>query len=339
MRAAFLLEPGRIELRDVPVPRPGSGELLVRVDAALTCGTDLKMYQRGHARLPLPAPFGHEFAGTVAAVGQGVDAFREGDAVACVPTAPCGECELCTRGRENLCAHAVGRMVLGAYAEYVLLPAHIVTRHVFARPDHIAAQHAAALEPLACVVHGTHRIDFTRHERVAIVGDGAIALLFARVAVLRGAEVLVLGHHEERAAIARTYGAQAVITPDNDAARKAAGEHRSSQIVECVGNPAAWRLASDLAPAGGSVLLFGGCAAGAQATFDAYRLHYEEVDMKGAFHYTPRAVTEAWELLTSGAVDPAPLITRQVPLEQLEQALAAMGRREALKVCVAGLNP
>jgi L-iditol 2-dehydrogenase len=292
------------------------------------------MYPRGHARLQLPAPFGHEFAGTVAAAGEGVHAFREGDPIACVPTAPCGACELCGRGRENLCAQAVGRMVLGAYAEYVLLPAHIVARHVFARPAHIAPQHAAALEPLSCVVHGAHRIDLERHERIAILGDGAIALLLARVAVLRGADVLVLGHHDDRIAIARQFGARGVIAHDDEAAHAAVRDDGASVVVECVGNSDAWRLASDLAPTGGSVLLFGGCAPGSEVTFDAYRLHYEEVDISGAFHYTPRAVTEAWRLITSGEVDPAPLVQGRVPLENIEDALQAMARREVLKVCV-----
>ncbi|NIP81063.1 MAG: alcohol dehydrogenase catalytic domain-containing protein, partial [Gemmatimonadetes bacterium] len=155
MRQAVLVEPGRVELRDVPVPEPAPGELLVRVDVALTCGTDLKTYRRGHPRISLPAPLGHELAGTVAAGRAG--AFREGDALATVPTAPCGRCRLCRRGRENLCPDAVGRMVFGAFADYVLLPAHIVD-NAFPRPAGMTAETAAALEPLACVVHGADRV-------------------------------------------------------------------------------------------------------------------------------------------------------------------------------------
>ena len=334
MCAAFLQAPGHIELREVSVPRPESGELLLRVDVALTCGTDLKMYRRGHARLPLPAPFGHEFAGTVVAAGGGAAHFREGDAVACVPTAPCGACRFCASERANLCAAAVGRMVLGAFAEYVLLPTHIVARHVFHRDAPIDATTSALLEPLSCVIHGAHRIDWQRHSRVLVLGDGAIALMFARVAALRGADVLVLGHHEARLAVARAYGARTAAAKDAAAARAAVRDEDRSQIIECVGTPETWRLASELAPAGGSVLLFGGCAAGAEATFDAYRLHYEEVDLTGAFHYTPRAVEEAWQLLHTGAVDAARLVTHRVPLNELPRALELMGRREAIKVAV-----
>jgi L-iditol 2-dehydrogenase len=222
-------------------------------------------------------------------------------------------------------------MVLGGYAEYVLLPAHIVARHVFARPAALAPQHAAVLEPLSCVVHGAHRIDWSRHTSIAILGDGAIALLFARVAVLRGAAVTVMGHHSDRLEIAQHFGARTVLAHDTAAAHEAVRAQACTQIIECVGNAAAWRVASELAPPGGSVLLFGGCAAGVEATFDAYRLHYEEVDLAGAFHYTPRAVIEAWELLRSGAVDPAALIQVTAPLEELEEVLRRMGRREVLK--------
>src|SRR5690606_32805725 len=129
MWQAVLVEPGRGEVREVAVPAPGPGELLVRVGGGLTGGADVQAVRRGHPKIPLPTPMGHEFSGVVAAVGRGVDTFREGDAVALVPTAPCGHCRLCRRGRESLCPDAVGRMVFGAFAEYVRLPAHLVARN------------------------------------------------------------------------------------------------------------------------------------------------------------------------------------------------------------------
>jgi L-iditol 2-dehydrogenase len=338
MRAAYLLAPGTIELREVPVPAPASGEVLVRVDAALTCGTDVKMFQRGHAKLPLPAPFGHEFAGTVAAAGAGVQEFAEGDTVMCVPTAPCGECGMCRAERENLCAGTIGRMVLGAYAEYVLLPAHIVQRHLFHRPHHLPPQQAAVLEPLSCVLHGAERIDWNRADSVAIIGDGAIALLFARVAVLRGAMTFVAGRHETRLDIARDYGAMPVHASGDEEAAAALRTFTDGRgpdvVIECVGTPETWRFASEMVAPGGTVLLFGGCAAGAQATFDAYRLHYEEVDLIGAFHYTPRAVAAAHALLVDGTLNAAPLITHSVRLSELRTAIDLMVTREAVKVAV-----
>lgn len=362
MRAAVLVRPGYVEMREVAVPAPGPGELLVRVDAALTCGTDLKTYRRGHPRIPLPTPMGHEFSGTVAAVGAGVERFREGDAIACVPTAPCGACRLCRRGRENLCPDAVGRMVFGAFAEYVLLPRHIVDRHVFPRPATLAAHEAAALEPLACVVHGAHRVALERAENVVFLGDGPITLLFLQVARLRGAErVIVVGRHEARLAVARELGAETILDPG--AAVREAGEGASGSrdgvvreagaavlreaileriggvgadvVVECVGRPEVWEAAPALAAPGGEVLLYGGCAAGTRASFDTLRLHYEEVDLKGAFHYRPASVREAYELLADGRVATGPLVTHRRPLGRLEEALGLVLRREAVKVALA----
>ncbi len=339
MWAAVLLEPGRVELREAPVPAPGPGELLLRVDAALTCGTDLKTYRRGHPRIPLPTPMGHEFSGTVAAVGPGRAAFHEGDAVACVPTAPCGSCRACRRGRESLCPDAVGRMVFGAFAEYVLLPRPIVERHVFPRPAALPAEEAAALEPLACVVHGASRVSFPAAEAAVLLGDGPIALLFAQVARLRGAgRILVVGRHESRLAAARALGAGTLLDPGpaalRDAVLDATGGTGADVVVECVGRPEVWEAAPALAAVGGEVLLYGGCAAGTSAAFDTYRVHYDEVDLKGAFHYGTADVAEAYELLVAGAVRAAPLITHTRPLARLDEALDLALTRAALKVAL-----
>src|SRR5690606_4467973 len=225
MVAATLLRPGALELREVPAPEPGPGELVVRVETALTCGTDVKTFQRGHPKFPLPASLGHEFSGVVAAVGAGVRGWREGDPVALVPTAPCGACRLCRRGRESLCPDAVGRMVLGAFAEYVRVPSHIVAVNVFPRPAGMAPEVAAALEPLACGVQGADRVALDRAESVVVVGGGAIALLMRQRAKLRGAgRVLVAGKHAGRLEVARALGADAVVdvtsAPLDDAVRE-----------------------------------------------------------------------------------------------------------------------
>jgi L-iditol 2-dehydrogenase len=338
MRRAELLRPGELRLSDAPVPRPGRGELLVRVDVALTCGTDLKTYRRGHPRIPLPAPLGHELAGTVVAVGGGVHDFRAGDALASAPTAPCGTCGLCRRGRENLCPDAVGRIVLGAFGDYVLLPAHVVATNVFPRPAGMTAEVAAALEPLACVVHGAGRVPLDRADTVLVLGDGPIALLFVQLARLRGAGgVLVAGRHEPRLAVARALGAATTDAGEAELEAEVAertGGSGADVVIECVGTADAWRAAQRLAGPGGTVLLYGGCPAGTAVAFDAERLHYGEVDLIGAFHYTPRAVREALELLARGAVRIDPLITHRLPLERLPEALGLALSRTAIKVAV-----
>jgi L-iditol 2-dehydrogenase len=339
MRAAVLVEPGRVEMRDVPVPEPGPGELVLAVEAALTCGTDLKTFRRGHPRIPLPAPMGHEVSGVVAATGAGVSFVREGDAVALVPTAPCGQCRLCRRGRDNLCPDAVGRIMLGAFAEFVRVPAHVVRANLFARPAGMGAETAAALEPLACVVHGAGRLQLTAAETVVLLGDGAIALLFLQVALAHGVRrVLVAGRHDTRLAAARALGAERAVAAEDEDLRgivrdwtDAAG---ADAVIECVGTPATWQLASRLAGTAGTVLLFGGCPGGTSAAFDAYRMHYEEVDHIGAFHYGLADVRAAWALLVEQRVRIEPLVTHRRALAAFPEALALALDRRAIKVAV-----
>lgn len=337
MIVAQLVRPGQIEFHERPVPTPGPGEVLLRVEAALTCGTDLKTFQRGHPMFPLPCLLGHEVSGTVAAVGAGVK-FREGDAIACVPTAPCLHCRLCLRGNESLCPAALGRVVLGAFAEYLLLPEHIVSTNTFLRPSNITAAEAAALEPLSCVIHGASRIPLGRADSVLILGDGAISLLFAQVAQMQGASrVAVAGRHESRLSIARVFGAETFRQNASGFGEQVfewTGGHGADIVVECVGRPEVWESAFDLVAPGGELLAFGGCAMGTRATFDTYRLHYEEVDVKGAFHYGRADVRAALEALESGAVRVKPLITHERPLGQLIDALDLAVRREAIKVAV-----
>jgi L-iditol 2-dehydrogenase len=338
MLAAELVRPGCVEMREVRVPRPAEGEIIVRVETALTCGTDIKTFQRGHPKIPLPTPMGHELAGIVAEVGPGVTALREGDRIACVPTAPCGECRLCRAGRESLCPEAVGRMVFGAFAEFVRVPAHIVDAgNAFVRPADMPAHVAAALEPLSCVVHGASRVRL-EGASVAVIGDGPIALLFLQLARLRGAErILLLGRHDVRLAAARDLGADvsAVSLDDlRDAVLEWSDGTGADVVVECVGRPEAWEAAQRLAATGGIVLLYGGCAAGTRVSFDAYRLHYEEVDLIGAFHYGRPDVRDAFALLRDGRVRIDPLVTHVRPLARLDDALALVLSREAIKVAI-----
>jgi L-iditol 2-dehydrogenase len=338
MKRAELLRPGVMEVREVPDPVPGAGEVVVRIEAALTCGTDIKTYQRGHPKIPLPAPLGHEFAGIIAAVGPGVDRFREGDAIACTPTAPCGLCRLCLRGHDSLCPQAVGRIVLGAFAEFITVPAHIVQSNMFERPESLSAERAAVLEPLACVMHGADRVLLERAERVIIVGDGPIALLFGQVALLRGAEdVMLFGKHDVRLRTAEAVGLTAIDTGDADirvVAQDMTDGIGADVVVECVGRPELWEAAFECVAPAGELLAFGGCAPGTRASFDTYRLHYEEVDVKAAFHYGRADVRRAYDLLLDEEVNADALITHHETLDRLQHALDLVLSREAIKVAV-----
>lgn len=336
MKTYVLMEPGRIAVQEAPSPVPGPGEVLIDIRAALTCGTDLKTYRRGHPKIPLPSPFGHEFSGTVAAVGEAVSAFSPGDAVMAVHTAPCGRCFYCKAGRQNLCGELMETKVLGAFSEQILLPAHIVAVNLYPKPEHLSFEEAAFLEPLSCVVYGGMVQPLRAGETVLILGAGPIGLLFLLLARAAGASrVIVAGRRGERRELAAKLGADCVIDASCEDVRGRIAELTSGlgadQVIECTGIPEVWELCPDLVRKGGRILLFGGCASGTRVSFDTARLHYDQLRLDGVFHFTPEAVARARELLVSGAVDVTPLISARVPLEKLEEVFGLLLEGKGIK--------
>ncbi|HUY40173.1 MAG TPA: alcohol dehydrogenase catalytic domain-containing protein [Candidatus Dormibacteraeota bacterium] len=334
-RVAVLLEPGRLELREEARPTPQAGELVVRVRAALTDGTDLKTYRRGHPQMPTPTRFGHEFSGDVAAAGEGVTAFAPGDAVMCVHTAPCRACFWCAQGEEELCERLMSTMVLGAYADYVTLPQALVAQNCFHKPADLSYREAAFLEPLSCVVHS---LETARPQgSVAIVGDGAFGLLHALVLRERGVDAIVIGRRAERLERARSYGFDPVDARAADpvrVVRERTGGRGADAVIECTGTQSAWEEAPSLVRRGGTVSLFGGLAAGSRVSFEAARLHYDEVRVRSPFHFTPRAVRDARYLLVERRIDVGPLITHTYPLHEIASAFARLDSGEGMKACI-----
>lgn len=338
MRAHVLVRPGALELRELPLPRPDRDGVVVRVRAALTCGSDLKAYLRGHPKFPMPGPFGHEFAGELAEVGSEVRGLRPGDPIMAAPTAPCGDCYHCVRDQENLCEQVMDRMVLGAYAEYVKLPGAIVRTNLYHKPRALPYTEAALLEPLACVMHGLGHARIRSDDTVVLVGAGAIALL--HLLVLRARDVgrvVVIARSAARAAQAEALGAVVV---------RSAAEHARAEVleltrgrgadtvIECTGQVAVWEVAPQLARRGGQVVLFGGCPPGTLARLDTARLHYDQVSIASPFHFTPRDVRAAYELLEGGAFSGASLVAGEYPLERLPEALDRQRRGEGAKFAI-----
>ncbi|HJX26751.1 MAG TPA: alcohol dehydrogenase catalytic domain-containing protein, partial [Thermoanaerobaculia bacterium] len=216
-RTVFLLGPERVELRRIPVPEPGTGEILVRIGAATTCGTDVKVLRRGgHPRmLVVPTPFGHEMAGTVAAVGPGVERWKAGDRVVIANSVPCGECEQCLRGRENLCENL--RYLNGAFAEYVLVPRRFAEISTYAIPDGVPFEVAALAEPLACVLHGLEVCPLNGGPADTVVyGGGPIGLLFVNLLADRGHHVVLADPNPQRLEVARRMGASEALLVGRD---------------------------------------------------------------------------------------------------------------------------
>ncbi len=336
MRQAILRAPRELDLVEAPVPSPGPGEVVVRVRAALTCGTDLKTYRRGHPKVAF-GPFGHEAAGDIAAVGEGVSGISVGQPVAFVHTAGCGGCTPCQRGRENLCATLFDEIALGAYGDFLRLPARVVRRHVFPKPPGLSYIEAAFLEPLACVVHAWDRLDPAPGARVAVVGLGSIGLLQIHEARRRGHEVVAVGRRPaglelaERAGAARTLDSS---TGDVGQALRAATGGGPDLIIECTGSPEVWSAAPAWSAPGGRVLLFGGLPSKSRAEFDATRIHYGEVDLVSTFHYRTEDVRSALDLLATGAVRPYDMITAARPLAAIAEVFKDLDRRIGTKYAV-----
>ena len=339
-RTVFLLGPERVELRRVPVPAPGPGELLVRIGAATTCGTDVKVLRRGgHPRmLQAPTPFGHEMAGTVVAVGPGQDRWAVGDRVVVANSVPCGACEWCLRARENLCANL--RYLNGAFAEYLLVPSAFAAVSTFALPAGLPFEVAAVAEPLACVLHGLEVCPLERPSDTVVYGGGPIGLLFANLLSGRGHHVVLADPNPQRLESARRMGAAEVVLVGRDGGeaprlRRHAGQGDGFDLaIEATGSPVAWEDALASARTGGAVLLFGGCRPGTVIPLDTHRLHYCELTVKGAYHHRPATFERALALLADGTVQVGELLSAERPLEELEDALRSMMRKEALKVVI-----
>jgi L-iditol 2-dehydrogenase len=298
VKALRFYGPGDLRLEEVPKPEPGPGDVLVQVEVALTDGTDAKAFRRGHPVLlaELPSPFGHEFCGIDVESGRRVVAAN---------SAPCGRCAPCRRGEEELCEN-LQPLLNGAYAEFLLVPERIAARNLLPVPDGLDSNVAAMVEPLACCLHGIDRAGIREGQTVAVLGLGPIGLMLCAAAKDAGANVIAVGGRAERRALAADFGGHP-------------GDGKGADVViEAVGSEEAWHDALDLVRPGGTVLFFGG----RELAVDTFRLHYEELTLRGAFHHTPAKVRAALAFLASGAHPWKKLVTHQVGLDGVAALLA-----------------
>jgi L-iditol 2-dehydrogenase len=341
MKAAVLHGREDVRIERVPTPEAGPGELIVRVGAALTCGTDLKVFRRGyHARMIVPpALFGHELAGTVVQAGQGVTDFAPGDRVVALNSAPCGECYFCSRGQENLCDDLLFNN--GAYAEFIRIPSRIVAKNTLHIPDHVLLEHAALTEPLACAVHGFEDSRPRKGDIVAVIGGGPLGLMILHVAALAGYEVIAIVKHDGQVEAARQLGAAHIV--QTSSIRKAIRETRAITpkdrgvdiAIEAVGVPEAWQEAVELVRKGGTVNFFGGCAVNTTVTLDTNRIHYSDITLRATFHHTPEICRKALDLIASGRFQAGSFITGRAHLYELNRVFEKlMNRSSEIKTAI-----
>ncbi|MCW3052744.1 MAG: Threonine dehydrogenase and related Zn-dependent dehydrogenase [Chthonomonadales bacterium] len=342
MTAAVLYGREEVRIERIPVPDVGHGEVRVRIGAALTCGTDVKVFRRGyHARMIRPpAVFGHEFAGTIDSVGVGVTRWQIGQRVVAANSAPCGDCYYCRRAAPELCEDLL--FLNGAYAEAVTVPARIVAKNLYEIPDSLSFAEAALTEPLACVVRGMAAVPVRAGETVAVLGLGPIGLLFVRLCVLAGARVLAAGRRSERLALAAELGAAEVFdiaaTPDILPALRSRteGERGPDKVIEAVGHPEAWEQAISLVRKAGTVSLFGGCPAETFVRLDTHRVHYDELTLVGAFHHTPDTFRQALDLIACDDVPARAFLQQTALLTALPSVLTSLldGSNGAVKTVI-----
>ena len=339
MQAGFLVKPGQIELRELPVPEPEPGEVIAKVHTALTCGTDLKTYRRGHPKVSLPSPFGHEFSGSVHALGNGVEGFKEGDSIMTVFSSPCGECYHCRRNEEHLCTELKNSLMFGAYAEYIRIPESIVSNNMFKKPHSLSFRQAAMLEPLSCVIHGVDETSPGTDDSILVIGAGTIGLLFTAVLkTMNPKKLIVAARGEERIAVANALGADSVIDAANENVLERV--HGMTDgigvniVIESTGSKEVWESSVDYLSKNGKVILFGGLAENSTVTFDAERLHYDNIRLQGVFHYRRKDVVAARELLISDQVHLEPLITKDYPLGDLKKAFQLLDEKKGIKYAI-----
>ncbi|HYM12715.1 MAG TPA: alcohol dehydrogenase catalytic domain-containing protein [Bryobacterales bacterium] len=341
MMAAVLYGKEELRVEPVAIPRLGPSDVLVKVNVALTCGTDLKVFRRGyHARMIVPpAVLGHELAGDVVEVGSEVENFRVGQRVVASNSAPCGNCYYCARGQENLCEDLLFNN--GAYAEYIRIPGPIVQRNMYEIPAHIGYQDAALIEPLACVLRGLDETQLRPGDTVAVIGLGPIGLMFVRLAKTVDARVIAVGRRKTQLDRAAKMGADELISTETtadvvEAVRRLTYRGRGADAaIEAVGQPDTWQWAVRMVRSGGVVNLFGGCPSGSEITLDTALLHYSEITLKSSFHHTPAHIRRALDAVVKRDIRAVDFVTGEAPLAEILDVLRhMMSRNGHLKTAI-----
>jgi L-iditol 2-dehydrogenase len=338
MRAVIFHGPRDIRLEEVARPEPGPGQVVVKTGASLTCGTDFKAYRQGHRVLlgDYPSPFGHELAGTVAALGAGVKNVKEGDRVVVANSAPMDDCFWCSHGQNHLCPRL--KLHNGAYAEYDLVPEHVVRGNLHALPAAVPFETGALAEPFSTTLHAAEIMGVRPGELCAVIGAGPMSLLLVHALLARDARVAVIGRSKAHLEAAAAAGAEAVFSADDgpieERVRAWAAGRGPDHVFEAVGKAETHLLALELVRDGGKVCLFGGCAPGTTIPLDLHRVHYKQLSLHGVFHHTPPHFREAVRLLSEGKVKTELLIRGEVNLDDIPKFFAENADKSIPKAVV-----
>jgi len=326
MRAAVLHGKEHIRVEEVTPASLQAGEARVRIEAALTCGTDLKVFKRGyHAKMLMPPTvFGHEFAGIISELAPDVTGWRVGERVTAANSAPCGQCFYCQNRQENLCDDML--FLNGAYARSIVVPARILQKNLLRLKPETDFCDAALVEPLACVVQGVEDTGLRAGQRVLVIGAGPIGLMFVALARHLDCRVTVAGRGKQRLETAQRLGAEQVLNVGEQSGLEAAIPPGSifDAVIEAVGKPATWEAAVRLVRKGGTVNFFGGCPSGTAVSLDTSLIHYSNLTLLASFHHTPRTVRRALEFIEAGVVCSEDFVDGECSLSELPMLFRSM---------------
>ena len=344
-KMAVIYGPMDMKIIETEIEDPKPGQVQLKIMAALTCGTDVKIYKRGYPFLTPPFPTGHEYAGIVTEVGEGVDPSLIGKRVVTSNGAGCQYCFYCKRGQDNLCEgmeedYDEYVQMGGGFGEYINVSAAIVKANLAEFGEDTSFERAAMVEPLSVALHGVNKADLKVGDTLAIIGAGPMGLLKTQLAKMRGAKVIMVEMNADRLKKAGEMGADVLINPGEvedvvAEVRKAANDGRGPDaVIEAVGQPATWELAIDLVRKGGTVVEYGGCAKGTTITVDTVRLHYDEITIKGSYSATAEETEVAATLLKRNLIRAEDYISGVYPLDQAKEAIEAHMNGEGIKFVI-----
>lgn len=338
MKAAVVHGANDIRLEEVPRPFPEPGDIVVRVRASGICATDIKTLLGQGLPKKLPTILGHEVAGEVSALGEGVKDFAAGDRVAVYPIAVCGECDYCTNERHNLCRHEFGLAhgIDGGFAEYVRIPRQILNvGGVVKIPADIPFELAALAEPISCGLAALRVNRVNPGDTVAVVGAGPMGMIHLLLGKWRAANVIIIEQKPNRQEFAKKLGADAVIDPQTQdpiaAVKELTNGDGADVVITSLSDPQVIENSLPLVKKGGVFNIFGGPPAGHRISLDPRWIHYQEITITGSFASTPQDFREALYLITSHEVDAGSLITDRFTLDKILDAVERARSLEMIK--------
>jgi len=343
MKAAIYLGPGKIEVKEVPTPKPKEGEILLKINTCAVCGTDVRIYYHGQANVKPPHIIGHEIAGTIEELGKGVQGFRKSEKVTSVTCVGCQKCKFCAQHLYNLCdtPRYLGYFYPGAFAEYMIIPKEAVDGgNIVKAPEKLSFPEISLVEPLSCVINGQDFLKVKKGDFAVVFGAGPIGCMHAEIARAAGASTVVLFDvSDSRLELAKRFAGITLLNSSKiDPVKKVmemTGNCGADVIVVACGVNAVQEQAVAIAAKRARISMFAGLPKdNPYIKFDSNLIHYKEISVFGAFASNKEQYERALKLIASGKIDAKKFITNSFPLKDIVTAFETTKKGAGLKTVV-----